>query len=353
MMQKISLNVGNTWDWKFLNELIRLNKEVSPISNIYVTSIYGSLSWLTASARSSDRLPLFPFKERTDEENGLHAYINKAQSNGIAIRYTLNQSCIGSMSEFSETWKTLKQAVHHLHDNLCIRQFTVTSPLITELLVQEFADVFIEVSTICEVDDPEKLRRWMKLGALGVCLKLDANRDGIKLEEMSKACKKYNMRLELLANEFCIFRCPFRQECYNLSSHNSSRGPFNHYPYGHCQNMRIKSIDEWVRARFILPQWMRQYSERFGITEFKITGRTHPTEAVLPVIQAYVQGDFQGNLLDLWPPVAKLGATLDQRETVYLDTKIIEESLDHFLWDCASNCGTCNYCERLCQMSRR
>lgn len=344
----IMLNVGNCWDWDFLDKLIELNSTVGSETGIRVTSLYGSLPWISFSARSTDRLPGFPSGK--DRRGDLKNYIRYAQGNGMVIRYTLNQSCIGPMQEFQDYSKKLIKSVQFLEE-MDVHQYTITSPLLMELVKEVYrTGVYLEVSTICEVDSVEKLERWRKIGATGLCLKLDANRDPQILSSLAAYCRTNDMGLDLLANEFCLFGCPWRAECYNLSSHDSKRGPFEYYPFRRCQQVRLGDPSEWVKARFILPQWMRIYEERYGINEFKITGRTHPPEVILPIVEKYMRGKADGNLLSLWPSISRLGKTDEPEEKTFIDIAAIESRLaapyrSLLSSGCSkTSCDGCGYC---------
>lgn len=343
----MELNVGNCWDWAFLDRLIELNNTVGVRNGISVTSVYGSLPRLTRSARSADRLPDFP-TGKNEGRGGIEEYVCHAQRNGINIRYTLNQSCIGSTQEFEEEWPHLKGNIKYLLE-LGVREFTITSPLLMELVREMAPDVCLEISTICEIDSVPKLSRWVNtIQADAVCLKLDVNRDFRALREIGLFCRQHDIAVELLANEFCLFGCPWRAECYNLSSHDSRRGPFGFYPFRRCQAARLANPEEWIRSRFILPQWMGLYQNITGISIFKVTGRTHPKEVALPIIGAYMDRDFDGNLLDLWPTISHLGKTQEPKDRDYISTRAVEPFITYFkgkerpcMLDECDECGVC------------
>ena len=182
------LNVGNCWNQYYLERLIQLNDTIGVMNDVKITSIFGSLSFLTPSARSADRLPEFEIAD-------LGSYISMAQTHGIAVRYTLNQSCIGPMQEFKVWWQELEKSIKVLKKE-GVYQYTITSPLLLELVREMYGDsAYLEVSTICEVDSIRKLDYWRKLGANGVCLKLDINRDFQTLQSISTYCRDHGMGL--------------------------------------------------------------------------------------------------------------------------------------------------------------
>lgn len=334
----INLNVGNLWDNDYLDAVIRLNEEFK--DSVQVRSLFGSIAGLTPTARAADRLPYrdWAFLDR---------YIDKANKNGIAIRYTLNQSCIGSTQDFKHDWDAkLESDVRELH-NIGVHEWTVTSPLIMELLGEMFPDDFLEVSTIAEVSTPEEAVRWIKLGAGGVNISTSINRDFKAILGIVAT----GIEVSILANEACLFRCPWRRECYNLSSHNSERSEelFGFYPFRKCQEVRLAHPVEWVKSRLVLPQWMKLYQRQAWVSWFKVAYRTHPKEVALPILRVYMEQLFNGNLCDLWPTISHLGSTPEPREVTYISCRRLDEMkfIEHSLSiNCSEEaCGvTCDFC---------
>jgi len=341
----IHLNAGNLWENDYLDTVIAWNKEFA--DKIQVTSLFGSISGLTPTARSADRIPYRDW-------DFVEEYVDKCDTYGIAIRYTLNHSCIGSIQSFKDYWEnTLKEIVIRLH-NAGIREWTVTSPLILHLLRDLFPTDFLEVSTIAELATPEEARRWESLGANGANLSTSINRD---FEAIHAIGEHSDILMSILANEACLFRCTFRRECYNLSSHDSWRGSqfFDSYPFKWCNELRMNNSVEWVKARMVLPQWMTQYEKITGVHNFKIAFRTHPKEVALPILRAYMEQDFHGNLLSLWPTIAHLGNTAEPQKIQYIDVDKLESHgfFEHFVKN-GHNCNTwscesCSYCDSLAE----
>lgn len=344
----IYLNAGNLWSDDYLDQVIMLNDLFK--STVQVKSLFGSIAGLTPTARAVDRLPYrdWAFIDR---------YVDRAQKNGIAIRYTLNQSCIGSTQDFKADWNgKLWADVTELH-NVGVHEWTVTSPLIMELLREMFPSDFLEVSTIAEVANAEEASRWLKLGADGVNISTSINRDFLAIRSIVET----GIKVSILANEACLYRCPWRRECYNLSSHNSQRSEdlFGFYPFRRCNEVRIAHPDEWIKSRLVLPQWMKFYQEHIKVNWFKVAYRTHPIEVAMPMLRAYMKEHFIGNLLELWPTISPLGDTIEPRDLTFISCRRLDEV--GFIQDfielgahCSEHiCGdTCKYCEHVYRMTQ-
>lgn len=338
----IYLNVGNLWSYSYLARVVDLNNQHEK-DGIRVKSLFGSIANITPTARSFDRVPDRPWEFIED-------YIYKAKSEGLSCRYTLNQSCIGSTQEFKDYFDNhLKGTLFKLHD-IGIEEWTVTSPLLMEKLRAMFPEDFLEVSTIAEVSTAEEALRWRELGADGVNVSTSINRDFKRLRDIGKI-----LEASILCNEACLFRCPWRRECYNLSSHDSRRGEelFGFYPFRKCNEVRLANPEEWLRSRLVLPQWIPIYANKSNIKWFKIAYRTHPEEVAIPLLKVYMDMYFGGNLCALWPTIARLGDTPEPRDV----TSISCEKLDNLAfiskWAggefCSDyTCGdSCHYCKSI------
>lgn len=330
----IKLNAGNLWTDRYLDKVIELNK-LHKSDDIQVASLFGSISRLTPTARSADRIPYLEWSQ-------IDHFIAKARKNNIKIRYTLNASCFGSLQDFKVVWNSkLRDDIKELH-NIGVDEWTITSPLFMMQLRAMFPTDFLEVSTIVELDSLQDVARWREIGADGANLSTNINRDFRKIKEIVET----GIEVSILANEACLFHCPFRRECYNLSSHDSLRGDdlFGFYPFSNCNKIRMLEDGEWLRARMVLPQWMDTYQVATGVNWFKIAYRTHPYETAVPILEAYMNKFHGGNYLDLWPTISHLGGTAEPKDLQYLSCEELDKA--GFLESFIQERGSCN--EQMC-----
>ncbi len=337
---EIDLNIGNLWDDEFLDTVIELNRK--HLGKVRVKSMFGSIAGMTPTARAFDRIPY-------KDWDAVGVYVERCQKNNIAIRYTLNHSCIGSMQDFHAYWKReLKETVQGLH-RIGVHEWTVTSPLLIHLLRELFPSDYIEVSTIAEVATLEQTYRWHELGANGVNVSTAINRDFDMLTEMAKG----PLRMSILANEACLYMCPWRRECYNLSSHNSARTEeyFHNFPFAWCNEYRMKHPSEWLKARLVLPQWMEAYYVHTGIDNFKLAFRTAPKDVALFILRVYMEQELDDNLLYLWPSIAHLGDTEEPIAQMIIPTEgLLRTGFLKYFIEGGRKCGRvdcddCGYCD--------
>jgi len=338
----IYLNVGNLWTHSYLDKVIELNEQHKD-GGIQVKSLFGSIANITPTARSFDRIP---YRDWSFVEE----YVGKAKGNSINCRYTLNQSCIGSIQEFNDYFNSSqKSTLRRLHD-IGIAEWIITSPLLVETLRNMFPDDFIEVSTIAEVSTVEEAKRWEAIGANGVNVSTSINRDFKKLQDIGGI-----LETSILCNEACLYRCPWRRECYNLSSHDSRRGEelFGFYPFRKCNEVRLAHPEEWLASRLVLPQWLPLYSDRAGIEWFKVAYRTHPEEVAIPMLEVYMNMYFGGNLCALWPTISRLGNTPEPKDITFISAEKLDKLGFINKWFERDNCSNficgvnCHYCQAM------
>jgi len=185
----------------------------------------------------------------------------------------------------------------------------VAHPFLIEWLHKEKFSFNIIVSTIMNVHTLTQVQwikdNWPQVSM--ICPALWKNRDFAWLHAAQEI-----LPLELLLNEFCSIggvECEglYRQACYSAQS-------LEVYDYWNpmktaCIESRRKNPESWLMARFILPQWISEYKHMTGVTDFKMTGRTHKASYVGSIGRAYISEKYDGNLLDLW---GQLEATLNK-----------------------------------------
>jgi len=266
----------------------------------------------------------------------------------------MNQSCLGNLESLDIImYQTI---INHM---LAYNQhnYIVAVPLMLKIILEHDPEARIEVSTIARVTTLTELESWLIYGAKAICWDVMENRNISLLKQAAKLCHSYGATLEVIVNEFCLYGCIHRNTCYNLSSHNSGRKRFDGYPFADCIQERVDDPTEWVKARFILPSWTRQYVN-FGVDKFKITGRTHPTQEVLRVLGYYMDEQDPSDLLNLWHHIETLVDGKEQHPKIYTDILNREGMLDHFISKGSACRGTsckgelgCTYCQSLYELA--
>lgn len=340
-MNTLLLNCGCLWDDSYLERVIDLNKKYGEIQ---VVEMFGSIPELTPSARSSWRIP------QGLKLDFVESYIRKAQSHGIQINYTWNQSCPGRLDDWEDQVPKLKESLNQLWD-LGIHKFTVALPLIAKIIREEKPKAEIKASTICRTESTQEIDYWIGLGATGITSELNINRNFPLVRKLNTYCSQRGVVMEVLASEFCNFRCSLRYNgCYSSQSHNSSPGAMNHFPWGWCTEIKRKDPSQFIKARAILPQHLRKYHELTGVSHFKITTRTAGVDRALWILEQYLGERYDGNIVDLWS-VSHLAG--EEELQIYISGARLDGLMDAFTKvgpRCDSiSCDSCQTCLRFYQ----
>jgi len=337
MNKCIKLMVPNKFDNNLLSKYVGLNDEHKDIK---ITEQYGSIPGIDpiGSARENKRLPKIT-------TNQLEEYVKLSNHNEILCSWTINSSCFGTLKDLKKAEKALKESIEYL-DGIGIGRYIIAHPLIISL-VKQWSNTPIECSTIAHIETVSQVEEIIDMGCDKVCMSLNINRNPDILNEL----RQYPIITELMATEMCNFNCIQRRFHYALQSHQTEvEEDYCKYPYNYCTRLKNYNIVNWIKAPFILPQWMEIYNELFGINNFKITGRTFPSEVIYPVVKAYMDKNYEGNLLELWTPLEYIGKENEcKKPNVYIDTKFLDKKfIMHFLQrETYFNCNTCSNGNRI------
>lgn len=371
------LNVGNPWDIDLLDHIIQWNQKHDMVR---VNEMYGTTLDLNVfgNARTPSRL-------QGVSKTTVSEIIRNGIAEGISFSLCMNASCVGDPEEFVKRWTALGKQYLDAVCHLGFSSIIIAHPLVLEMVVDTSYKMGINGlinlhwSTIPNTFQiPQILHFADEYGITKATVPLWRNRDFVWLnmanqvlhnarkahsEDLANPDYKRPVELELLANEFCHLGfgdCEgvFRQSCYQMSSHGGKTNSV--YPQSICTKLRMKDPTAWIKAKFILPQWMRRYALKTGISRFKITGRTHPAMFLKRILPYYYREFFSGNLLELWAHLETIeksdfdSAQRDVLSKVNLPV-IIENNqkwndfLDHFIQispSCDVDCGiNCHYCD--------
>lgn len=345
----IHYSVGNKWDLEFLKCIIELNS-IHKNNNSCVHELYGSLhSSLTGipSARPDFRLPAVSLEVMAD-------YIAHAHAAGIQINYTINSPLSQSVEQLNSKRKQISETIGLLSQS-GVDTFTISNSLLFEI-VRDSTQAKLEVSSILPKRSVAQLRTYKDWGATTICMDVACNRDISFLMNYTRAAKILDLDIRLLVNELCsIAGAPcnglYQNDCV---MHSTLGGNPMHYfsgwPFSRCSTSRSKEPSDWLKAPFILPQWVDDYKNNVGVTSYKITGRTCDTNWLLKVVDAYLGKKYCGDIRNLWVDPWNKECSSD-RNINFLQADYLQkyDFIKHW-WNnpnfrCDEHCGiTCSYC---------
>lgn len=171
------------------------------------------------------------------------------------------------------------------------------------------------------------------------------NRDRPALEKASRQIKQKakNIKIELLANEGCIYHCPFKlAHDAQISLANTGLCPNQTFQTNQvmgCHAYFSKTPAGFFKSPFIRPEDVHAY--RQTADTIKICGRTLGQNFLFNCIRAYAKESYPGNLLDL------MDATHWLSDIYYVDNKKLDPDFYTMVSTCTKECKTCRLCHDL------
>lgn len=273
------------------------------IDNVDLSCIgdfYGKLSAdiLGGGRASSICVPVSKIKVKQE--------IKRIHNQGLKFNYLLNSNCLGNQELSFQTQKQISKLLDWLCD-IAVDSVTVSMPYILLFIKKNYPNFKICVSTMANVDCPDKAKFWEDLGANKITLyEVTVNRN---FELINKIRKKVRCQLQLIVNNGCLRDCP-STVCHSLlGSHSSqekhiSKGFAIDFYMIMCGYDKLKDPVNLISADWIRPEDICYY-EDLGIDWIKIVNRGLSTCALKNIINAYTQRKYKGNLLDLLPSPSK------------------------------------------------
>jgi collagenase-like PrtC family protease len=265
-----------------------------------VDEFYGkSDSDIFGGGRSSNISPYVSKKTMQEEIQRIH-------KKGCRFNYLLNSTCLDNQELSGPFQKKISKFLDSL-TKISVDSVTVSLVCVLKVIKKDFPQLKINVSTMAQVDTPDKAKFWEDLGAEKITLyEVNVNRNFGLLEKIRKAT---NCKLQLIANNGCLYECPFTVNHGLLCSHASqknhaSRGFIIDFYRIFCSYLRIKDPVNFIRADWIRPEDIRYY-EDLGIDSIKLVNRGMATDALKKIVNAYSNRAYEGNLMDIFPSPSK------------------------------------------------
>jgi len=344
------------WDDKFLEELD--NKGLSQ----YIHEIYGSLpSTFMGTMLTRASLP-----EVTPEE--MKNFVKKVHSRGIKFSYALNALAMGNLEYTTEGQDKIFRFLEWLSD-IEVDSVIISNPFLAALVKENFPSFEISISSTANVDCLQKARYWEAMGISSIKLPLVANRNFSLLKSLTENIK---IDMEVMVNQLCLYQCPlerYHTVTTNTDSQAARKGketqPFFDWCRLQCNLIRWANPEELIKSPIIRPEDIPLY-QQYGIKYFKIIGRNKNMRGkIVNTIEAYVNNEWRGNLLDIVgvnanPPPYELMQFYPESEfkrylsepPYYIDNAKLNGFINYFIDNghkCPYMCGICRYCDEVAE----
>jgi collagenase-like PrtC family protease len=270
--------------------------------------------------------------------------VNLIHTAGIRVNLVLNTVCGGANWYTTHAKNQLIDYLNRMHREHGVEAVTVANPVYMEEIKQRVPELEVCASVLSDIDSVQRALVAKRAGADVITPDANINRNLSLLKEIKVVT---GLKLKLMVNEGCLYRCLYRKFHFNYVSHYSKEVNQAHPEmkdfFTHCMSMTSQDHSQILKSGWIRPEDLESYT---GITDlFKIVGRTQPGSMVLRTASAYMGKSYPGNVFDLM--CSSLNA-FSMTYGAYLDsTRLSEAGFFQKLSTCSQQCSSCKYCENL------
>jgi len=346
----VKLCVPTTFEDSFLKRINVLNEKYRDEGS-YVHEVYGSLKFSNLGTG-------WPATVLPDVDlERLARHVEIAHSYGIKFAYALNPVCMG-LAEYTEEGRSFLNDLLRKLLEIKVDTLIVAIPYLIEYIAKNFPQFEINASSLCYIDSLNRALMYESLGATRLTLSEDLNKSFRLLRLIRERCKA---KLEIIANNGCLLKCPFRVYHNTMTAH-ISQCPiddplgftYKPYPLMRCTLKRLSDHKEIIKAPWIRPEDIKYYAQ-IGIDYIKIAGRGLLADDLLRLIEAYLAGRYDGDIYalidnsymhfcwNIFDPNAEPLPPL----RISINNRSLDGWYEFFIKNdppCIIGCDNCNYC---------
>lgn len=286
----------------------------------------------------SGRKPLGEDRNIIETQKELQEDLIWLKERGLDLTLLLNAACYGNKLMSMEYIQEMLEEVSSYILYYGITGVTTTSPAIANMLKNAYGDkLHVRASVNMRIGSIDALD-YLKDQFDGYYIQRELYRSYDYLLKVKKWAVENNKKLYALVNSGCLAYCPWQ----NMHDNNIAHSVFyNRLPNGvripECSYYLGNKQDKTaiIKGTFIRPEDVSVYKDIFD--GFKIATRSH----ILPriIIKAYLDGKFNGNLMDLLEP----GNSGLFKPMVLSNNAFPSDWIDH-IKNCNRRCHQCDYC---------
>ncbi len=256
--------------------------------------------------------------------------------NGVLL---FDASCYGGDVVSEPFFRQVERGVRTVLDAIHLKAVVTMTPPLAEFLKTSFPKLEIRASVnerIGLVNQMEYAGRCYD----GFYLRSDVARDIRLVEKARQWCDAHGKSLHLVANNGCLYECPFLLEHLNTMWHQAEIATGGSAWSGRAMQCREVLSEEANRVQILQGGWIRP--EDLGRMEGffdTIALLSNDIPQALKVLEAYSEGRWDGDLLELLEPChAGLAGMPALRSDLFPKDWFDKTST------CGHACGGCGYC---------
>lgn len=291
-----SSNLGFSVPFLYSKSYVKFLKRINKSSKTYkISRVYNSLAFSAIGSSGFEHGRSMPHQNGSLIPSSLHdlkEFVSEIQAEGIDFAYLMNNSATISQFDFQNAIPKINVFVEHLMA-IGIRHVTVANQLLASYLTSTYKDLVVGASTIMNLASVQEVSSAIEaLGIRHIVPPFDLNKNFQYIDSIVKLNK--DVKVELMADESCIFGCPTKNLHYglfgSLENVRYCTGPVREFPSNVCGRITAEFPElQIIKSKKIYP-WEIPTFEDHGVNLIKLVGRDTEEAAVKTKIEYYVKG---------------------------------------------------------------
>ena len=236
------------------------------------------------------------------------------RSIGLGYDYTLN-----GVLPRARVMENRREIIEELEwiESSPIRTVTVANYELARLAEKYAPSVSLAISIFAGVDNKRTFRQWAELpNVREINTDVGTFRNLRLLEELVEQGREQETCVRVIANLGCMADCARKEEHAMIKDMASlDRNSLHYAPCTFfCMRYNLENPEEFLKMPLIRPDDLGRY-EDIGVAAVKIVDRIQKTPWIEKVVGHYLDGMFEGNILDLTCTYTTIGieqATADE-----------------------------------------
>lgn len=267
--------------------------------------------------------------------------VDLLHSRGIRVDMAMNSTCEGAQWYSDEEVRKTVDFIRRMHEDHGVEAVTLANPFHISAVRKACSDIEISASVLSEIDCYSRAEVYKNAGANVITPATSINRDLKTLESIATGL---GLEIKLMVNEGCLYKCPYRLFHMNYISHQSREEDLEGKDFAlACGDLVDADPTLIFKSNWVRPEELEKYAK---VTKyFKIVGRDMLMSKVVRAVQAYMDENYEGNLLDL---LCSSVGFYSVEHGAFIDNKELGKS-SYFkrLSTCNRKCQSCSYCSEL------
>jgi len=284
-----------------------------------------------------------------DEEERITDDLKYCRKHGMKLDLLANATCYGETACTEEQRLQITGIIRRLDElGLYPEIITTTSPYIAKICKLNFPDIEVRASVNMRLRNTLGLQYLAPLFDSYYIFR-DVQRDLPTFHMMANWCKENGKKLCMLANSGCVRNCPWQvfHEIHHMHHYSDIfKEMYNQKLWFVCYDLyaQKKHFVEFLRCSWIRPEDIHVFEPELETIKLA----TRRTDYAFEIVEAYLNGSYDGNLLHLTEPYQGRGFRPHRIDNKSFPADWITSGI---AGKCADNCTHCGKCEKILEQT--